>query len=88
MDVLSQLIYWHTGEFVPKFYVFVIRVICPLFILFILIVGIINEFADTCGRIDCYPTEAGKKKVSDNNAEYDRINNQNKAALKKDPNAS
>jgi len=50
MDKMSQLIYWHTGEHVPKFYVLVIRVLCPLFTLFILIIGIINEFKDTDGR--------------------------------------
>jgi len=81
MDKMSQLIYWHTGEHVPKFYVLIIRVLCPLFILFILIVGIINEFADTCGRVSCTSDPEIKKR----NEEIAKIVEENKAGKKANP---
>jgi SNF family Na+-dependent transporter len=49
MHKLSQLIYFRTGEYVPVFYVLVIRIFVPIFSFIILIIAIVNEF-DTDGR--------------------------------------
>jgi hypothetical protein len=44
------LIYFRTGQYVPIFYILVIRIFVPIFSFVILIIGIVNEFADTTGR--------------------------------------
>jgi hypothetical protein len=50
MHKLSTLIYLRTGQYVPIFYVLVIRIFVPIFSVIILVIAIINEFADTEGR--------------------------------------
>ena len=50
MHKLSTLIYLRTGQYVPIFYVLVIRIFVPIFSVIILVIAIINEFADTTRR--------------------------------------
>lgn len=50
MHKMSTLIYLRTGQYVPIFYVLVIRIFCPIFSIIILIIAIVNEFSDTSGR--------------------------------------
>jgi hypothetical protein len=50
MHKLSTLIYLRTGQYVPIFYVLVIRIFVPIFSLIILIIAIVNEFASTESR--------------------------------------
>lgn len=51
MHKLSTLIYLRTGQYVPIFYVLVVRIFVPIFSLIILIIAIINEFGDLEGRV-------------------------------------
>lgn len=50
MHKMSTLVYMRTGSYVPYFYVVVIRIFVPIFAAIILVIAIINEFADTSGR--------------------------------------
>lgn len=51
MDKLSTLIYLHTGEYVPTFFVLVIRIFCPIFATIIFIISVVNEW-DIEGRLE------------------------------------
>lgn len=48
---ISQMIYFRTGQYIPIFYVLVIRIFVPIFAIIITIIAIINEFADTEKRL-------------------------------------
>lgn len=50
MHKLSQLIYFRTGEYVPILLILIVRIFVPIFSFIILIIAIVNEFADTEGR--------------------------------------
>jgi hypothetical protein len=50
MHKLSTLIYLRTGQYVPIFYILVIRIFVPLFSTVILIIAIVNEFGDIESR--------------------------------------
>lgn len=47
MHKLSTLVYFRTGQYVPIFFVLVCRFFVPIFASIIMIIAVINEFADT-----------------------------------------
>ena len=51
MHKLSTLVYFRTGQYVPIFFVLVCRFFVPIFASIIMVIAIINEFADTNGRL-------------------------------------
>lgn len=52
MHKLSHLLYLRTGEYVPIFFVLVVRIFCPIFSFIIMIIAIVNEFGDTDSRFE------------------------------------
>lgn len=44
MHKFSEIVFWRTGERVPKFYVFVVRVFCPVFAFLMLHLNYTGEF--------------------------------------------
>jgi hypothetical protein len=50
MHKMSQIMYFRNGEYVPIFYILVIRIFVPIFSIIITIIAIVNEFGDTDGR--------------------------------------